>query len=350
MSNLVETVGTVPIVLGACAGVVAAAMAWDARQTRLRTEAIIAAMPRMPVPGAGLKFDEEDWLPGFASRHGGHRLHTYRTRPARSAPPRAVMLMFHGWNEHASRHAHVAREFASRGLVACAMDMRGHGKSGGRRGYIYPNYHSFADDAWDFMLAVQREYPGLPVFAYGLSMGGKTVLHLAIRDAERPAAERHLAGLVLAVPAIKAKEDMNPWLQKVAGFIARVAPGLPVVRLARGLGTGNACNLEDFEQDPLCHKGMVTAATGASLLESCLWITANLHRVATPFFCVQGERDRMVERDGVGMLHERAATPAEHKALKFYDCEHDVVHEHLADVIIADFADWVEARLKLAGR
>ena len=44
-----------------------------------------------------------------------------------------VVVLAHGFGEHARRYDHVAERFGEAGLVTYALDHRGHGRSGGKR-------------------------------------------------------------------------------------------------------------------------------------------------------------------------------------------------------------------------
>ena len=58
---------------------------------------------------------------------------------------RAEVLLTHGLGEHASRYEHVAGYLAERGVRLHAYDLRGHGRSGGRRGDA-PRYEALLED------------------------------------------------------------------------------------------------------------------------------------------------------------------------------------------------------------
>ena len=47
--------------------------------------------------------------------------------------PQGVVVLAHGYAEHARRYDHVAQRFGESGLITYALDHRGHGRSGGKR-------------------------------------------------------------------------------------------------------------------------------------------------------------------------------------------------------------------------
>ena len=90
--------------------------------------------------------------------------------------PRAVVQIIHGMAEHIARYDEFARYLNSRGFVVAGEDHRGHGKTAG----TVENTGYFADsDGWDKVVGdnvrlgkrLREEYPGIPFYLFGHSMG-----------------------------------------------------------------------------------------------------------------------------------------------------------------------------------
>src|SRR5688572_17539744 len=65
--------------------------------------------------------------------------------PAIAGASRGTVLLVHGLGEHCGRYEHVAARLTGRGWDVVGHDLRGHGKSGGKRGSI-PRESAFLDD------------------------------------------------------------------------------------------------------------------------------------------------------------------------------------------------------------
>src|SRR6476659_6819153 len=103
-----------------------------------------------------------------------------------AAQPRSIVLIAHGYGEHAGRYEHVAQRLVDDlDAAVYAPDHRGHGRTDGAPGTV----HDVAD-------AARAEHPGLPVALIGHSMGGL----IATRFAQRYGNE--LAALVISSPVI----------------------------------------------------------------------------------------------------------------------------------------------------
>src|SRR5216117_3838129 len=53
-----------------------------------------------------------------------------------AATPRAAVLALHGWADHAGRWRDVGERLCVAGYSTYLLDLRGHGRSGGRRGHL----------------------------------------------------------------------------------------------------------------------------------------------------------------------------------------------------------------------
>src|SRR5215210_5429594 len=112
--------------------------------------------------------------------------------------PRLIVVIAHGFGEHAGRYEHVARRLVDElGAAVYAPDHRGHGRTDGATGRV-DDAEAMVDDLHDVAEQARAEHPGLPLALLGHSMGGL----LATRYAQRHPGE--LAALVLSGPLIGA--------------------------------------------------------------------------------------------------------------------------------------------------
>jgi len=110
--------------------------------------------------------------------------------------PRCIVLIAHGYGEHAGRYEHVAQHLVhDLDAAVYAPDHRGHGRTDGAIGLVEDG-EAITTDLHDVAAAARAEHPSLPVALIGHSMGGL----IATRYAQRFGDE--LAALVISSPAI----------------------------------------------------------------------------------------------------------------------------------------------------
>jgi len=90
--------------------------------------------------------------------------------------PRAIVQISHGMLEYKERYNRFAKWMASRGILVCANDHLGHGESVSNKseyGYITDKNPSkvLLEDMHELRTIMQEEYPDLPYFILGHSMG-----------------------------------------------------------------------------------------------------------------------------------------------------------------------------------
>lgn len=90
--------------------------------------------------------------------------------------PVGVIQIAHGMAEHSERYSAFARACNDQGFVVVANDHRGHGKTGelaGLMGYFAEEdgFDRVVDDLNEITTWIKDEYPHLPVFLMGHSMG-----------------------------------------------------------------------------------------------------------------------------------------------------------------------------------
>jgi acylglycerol lipase len=264
-------------------------------------------------------------------------LRAYRTVPRE---PRAVVLLLHGFGEHAGRHRATMDALAKRGIAVYAYDHRGHGRSPGRRA-IVTRFSGAVDDAMVMRARVAAEHPGLPLFALGASMGGL----MAIRSAQRDPVG--LAGVVLVAPALAVGATTPPIVRALAPLFAQLAPGAPVATLELAALSLDPAVIDAFASDPLTHHGKIPARTGAEVLAAA---TDALNAAAgwrLPLYIIHGAADRIAAPSGSQRFVAAAAGPDVTLRL-IPGGYHEPFNDPGGLALVDDVATWILARAERA--
>jgi acylglycerol lipase len=257
-----------------------------------------------------------------------------RAAPAHGAP-RGVVVVVHGYAEHLGRYDRVVDHLVSRGLAVAAVDLRGHGRSGGPRGHC----RDFAELVADVHLvasAAAEWWPAAPRVLLGHSMGGLVGFLYLLRHPETVRAG------ALSAPAFRVP-DAGPRLARwIVRVLARLAPRtglrsrLDTSALSRDPAVGPA-----YVADPLVHRrasvGFVRAlgaAQAGALLDA--------PRLRVPLLVLQGDADRIVEASGTRDVVARLTCPHELVMLPGY--YHEILNEPPAERrAVLDLLDrWVD--------
>ncbi len=276
-----------------------------------------------------------DHRDGFFMGPRGMKIYCQQWQPREA--PKAALLVVHGLGEHCGRYGNIVGRFVSRGYAVHAFDHIGHGRSEGVRVYV-ERFDDYTDTLGRYADTVRSERPELPLFLVGHSMGGLIAASYLI---DRQAG---LAGAVLSGPGVKVPDSISPLVIAVGKVLSRLAPKMGVVRLdAAGISRDPAV-VQAYCDDPLVHRGKITARLGAEMLAAMQRVRAEAGRITLPLLIVQGGADRMIDPGGADMLYSLVGSAD--KMLHVYNgLYHEVFNEPEHPRVLDDVETWLEAHL-----
>ncbi|MBI5510116.1 MAG: lysophospholipase [Deltaproteobacteria bacterium] len=252
----------------------------------------------------------------------------------RFAPPAAAtaeVLVLHGYAEHSGRYRELAEAFCAKGIAVVAVDLRGHGTSSGRRGYVkrFEEYHLDVDAALTLVQGQKR-------FLLGHSAGGLVALDY-VSSKKTP-----WAGLVITSPMLGLPASV-PKAKILAGRILGAL--LPTMTLPSGIDPNDLTHdrsiVEAYRSDPLV---FTTASAGWFKAVQTAWARlAARDRVEQPLLFAYAERDRVVSMAANAAFAERIQSPD--KTVWRRDGEmHEILNETGRVKLHAEIADWILKR------
>lgn len=268
---------------------------------------------------------------GFIEAEDGIRL---LTRHWAATSPRATMLIVHGLSEHSGRWEHVGEFFGGHGFDVHAIDLRGHGGSGGDR----IDVEEFAHYLDDVSLMMETMVGlGRPVVMYGHSMGGLICTAYEV-ESRTPKPDV----VVLSSPALAA--DAPAALKLAARIVGSVLPGFRMGTSIKGEHLSRDPSVgEAYFADPLVHvKG--TARFGKEFLAAMDRTRSRLDQYDVPTLVVHGSEDTIVPPSASAPL---AAVATVDRKL-FPGFRHELHNEPEADEVLEHVLQWLTAQLSSA--
>ena len=247
--------------------------------------------------------------------------------------PTAVLAVVHGYGEHGGRYRQLAEALVPRGSAVHALDLRGHGRSPGRRGHI-ASFDDYVDDTLAFAAAVRAEYPDRRVFLLGHSMGGL----IAALCAEKR--DEGLDGLMLSSPFIQLKIPVSGVKIAAVKALSRVAPECNVGNpLQAAQLSHEEAIVHAYDADALCHRA-ATARWGAEVLRAQDAVLADASRLRLPLLLQYAGADLIADPRAAQRLFATvgSADKTSHGYEGFY---HEIFNEVGRDVVYADLLDWL---------
>lgn len=251
--------------------------------------------------------------------------------------PAAVLAVVHGYGEHGGRYRGLAEDMATRGCAAHVYDLRGHGRSGGRRGHL-GRFGDYLDDTAVFLEAVREEEPGRPLYLLGHSLGG---LIAAAFVEERPT--DGLAGLILCSPFLRLGMPVPPLKLHAARVLSLVAPALNIGNTLDPAGLSHDQDVvRAYGTDPLNHH-VATARWAVEVVTAQSAALSAAGRIRLPLLLLYGDADAVADPQAGRELFAAAGSTDKtvHRYEGYY---HEIFNETGRDAVVADLAAWLAAR------
>ena len=245
--------------------------------------------------------------------------------------PKGAVCLVHGIGDHSGLYGHLCDGLLRGGYAVSTFDLRGHGRSDGRRGYLR------IDDAMgdlELVLDDTRRRFGLPCFLYGHSLGALLVLHYALQ--RRPP----LAGVVAVGPPYHtALREHRAKMLAIRAFGSL----LPSVTLKSGLDATLISRdphvVAAYRADPLVHSrasfGLARDAMAAADHD-----LANADRFALPLLIMHGGADRVNYPSGSRLFAERV--PGDCTLMVYEGLYHEIHNEPERQQVFDDLLPWLD--------
>ncbi|HWE01516.1 MAG TPA: lysophospholipase [Tepidisphaeraceae bacterium] len=267
------------------------------------------------------------------------RLHCVALAPV--GPARARLLIVHGYGEHGGRYSQFMRWLAARGIASEAIDLRGHGRSPGRRGFVV-RWDEYLDDLQAFVDRDRGESDAAhsPLFVLGHSHGG---LIVAIAGETEIFQKRGVRGCILASPYLGTRV-VTPWYKRFVGTVANRF--MPHLRVPTGLRPQWLTRDESMREQDLLDPLMNRIATPRWYFTTLAMQARSIDDAPAftlPLLCLIGADDVVADPLTLANFFERAGS-ADKSHYVYPTCAHELFRERSREVVYADVLRWINAR------
>lgn len=291
----------------------------------------------------------------------GVKLHMRKWIPER---PQAAVLLIHGMAEHIDRYDDFACFLKANGIAVYGYDQRGHGKTAGHvdgLGYFgTAGWPGVVEDCHEVVKHIKGEYPDIPLFLMGHSMGSfisRSYMHtyagvqgliLSGTGADTGFLGRLLLGMVTISEKLRGPKAEAKLISKLTNdeLLKQIKPSrTPFDWLSR-----DEKIVDKYIEDPYCgtvfstsfYRGLFKTVTFVNSVR-CV----SVYPKSMPVFLFSGDRDPVGDYGkGVEKVKELLeVTGQEDVRLRLYkDARHECLNELNKEEVYRDILSWIEEK------
>lgn len=255
----------------------------------------------------------------------------------------ATFVITHGIGEHSESYHHTATALAQKGYTVYAWDLRGHGRSEGKRGYV-EDFRNYSKDLVLFLNYLKKKKTSGPVVLFGHSLGGLILLRYLTDSDINSSGELKSQATVLSSPALGVTVEVPKIKDMAAGFLNK---WWPTFTMFNELKNEDLTSLNDYlnayDRDPLRHY-RISAPLYFGMLEGFEFVNANADRVPGPLLLQAARKERIVSLPAIELFYDRLkASPK--KLMIYEDSLHEIYNDLQKEQVIEDLDQFLRATI-----
>jgi alpha-beta hydrolase superfamily lysophospholipase len=253
-----------------------------------------------------------------------------------------IIIITHGQGEHSESYHRLVDYFQNDQWTFYGWDLRGHGRSEGKRGYAH-SFNDYLADAKIFYQEVLQDpqVKNKPVIFLSHSMGTQIQMRSLIEDSSiKPTAQvfsAPLLGLALSIPAFKKKG--SAWVAKL----------LPTLTLWNEIKNDDLSRdpavIREYEGDVLRHDRL-SASVFLGMLENFTFLDSAASQVTGPILVQCPETDPVVSTPAARAFFEKVASTEKVFLIYGDGAKHEMYNDLHRQEVFSDLKKFLDQFIK----
>lgn len=248
---------------------------------------------------------------------------------------RGTLVVTHGLGEHSESYARLAEGLAGTDWEMFAWDLRGHGRSEGKRGVI-KNFDDYSKDLSVFVDHIQHIRPRKPLVVLGHSMGGLVTTRMVEQSDDKGikamALSSPLLGIAVQVPKVK---------MIAAQYLKKYLPDMTLYNEINYSDlTKDKDVIEEYKRDSLRHD-RISSGLYIDMLETMEKAKNKAASIWLPTLVQQAGDDRIVSRTSTEQFFEKIGS-VNKRIIIYEEYKHEIFNETGRKKVFQDLAEWLE--------
>jgi alpha-beta hydrolase superfamily lysophospholipase len=249
---------------------------------------------------------------------------------------KAAVAIVHGFGEHSDRYMNAMNCFMPAGYTIYSFDLRGHGRSEGKKGCM-TCWDEYSNDVQLFITDVKQDCQGAPLFLWGHSLGGLIALDYAQRSPEG------LRGVIATGPLV-GEIGVSPVMVTLSKVMSRIWPSFSMdIHLDASAVSRDQAVVEAYRSDPRVHS-IATARLGTEISATRSRVNQMAPQFTLPLLVMQGGDDRLTPADSTRAYFDKVASK-DKRFILYPDAYHELHNDLIADQALTEMQHWMGERL-----
>lgn len=238
------------------------------------------------------------------------------------------IIFVHGLAEHKGRYEHFIQKMSELNISVFAIDIRGHGESGGKRSDI-KDFKQYLSDLDVFIKFIKHEHPELKLALFGHSMGGLIATSYA-------STYNSVCCLILSNPLL-----VNPKPSKLFKLVPYKI--LPFIKIKKRHSESPEMLAYSY-QDALANKFFTLRLIGCVFDQGIKFVSKNFQNVKIPVLLLGGEIDPLIKTSNFESLLKKFSS-TDKKLIMYANTKHRILQSDKKDDAINDIASWLNRQV-----
>jgi alpha-beta hydrolase superfamily lysophospholipase len=255
---------------------------------------------------------------------------------------KGTVLICPGHGEHTESYERTVQAFKKDKWSFYAVDLRGHGRSDGKRGFAN-DFDEYCQDYFTFVNSVVNELrkENGPVVLFSHSMGGLVELKTLL---DHP--ELSPTALVFSSPLLGVAVPVPEWKNKAAGFLGQWLPTVTLTNeITNEMVSRDPDVIRGYETDVLRHDRM-SPGVYLSLLRTIEYVHARASDIKIPTLFQIAENDLVVSSPSAREFFEKIGTKKK-KIIEYGEgATHEVFNDIIREQVCADLKKYLDSLLE----
>jgi len=256
-------------------------------------------------------------------------------------PPkvRGTLVVTHGLGEHSEAYVRLAGGIAGTDWEMFAWDLRGHGRSEGKRGVI-THFEDYAKDLAVFVDHVMHIRPKRPLVVLGHSMGGLVTTRMV-----QQSDDKGIKALVLSSPQLGIAVKVSKIKTIAAHYLNKYLPDLTLYNeIQYGDLTRDKDVVSEYQRDSLRHD-RISSRLYIEMLEAMEKAKAKSPSIWLPTLVQQAGDDKVVSREATEQFFNKIGS-VNKRIIVYEDFKHEIYNDVGRKRVFQDLVEWLDPFLE----